>query len=439
MRPKSSNSNSGSHNQAITTNGERPISPSGTSSFVAVNAKSSSSAAESPHNNPSTSSIPELSKVSNGKNYHGPTASPATRAELLNYFSSHRDRANENADYDGARTNSSSRAQISHHKSKARPADNIDYAGILLNSASPVPIPNTPLSLQQYSKPLPADRFDDSGPYKAEMLSRMDSMQRGDRVLPPCDRCRRLHMDCLKNLTACLGCTKKHAKCSWKDVSDQELLDNPHPARVREDAADTANGARDEYSPMVADGPIQGVRDEELLGEDDVSDDGKDDSPEGDVPTPAVIQEVVNDPLVIEQTLGRFEHDDGGAILIRSNGNLGVSDESLLRNGSISHAHNVVSPPSGITPPKVSESVDSSTAHGFEPAAAADLLSVDGEIASEDRGPVIERTYHDTNRDSKNADHLDQLHAPRHDWIDRNGFSGPTTPSLSAIEGDGGR
>lgn len=30
-------------------------------------------------------------------------------------------------------------------------------------------------------------------------------------------------MDCLKNLTACMGCTKKHAKCSWKDVRVDEL------------------------------------------------------------------------------------------------------------------------------------------------------------------------------------------------------------------------
>jgi len=31
-------------------------------------------------------------------------------------------------------------------------------------------------------------------------------------------------MDCLKNLTACVGCTKKHAKCSWRDVREEELL-----------------------------------------------------------------------------------------------------------------------------------------------------------------------------------------------------------------------
>ena len=247
-------------------------------------------------------------------------------------------------------------------------------------------------------------------------------------------------MDCLKNLTACLGCTKKHAKCSWKDVSDQELLDNPHPARLREDAVDTMNGARDEFSPIIADGPIQGVRDEELLGEDDVSDDGKDDSPEGDVPLPAVTQEVVDAPLLVEQTHETFEGSgDGGIVPIRSNGNLGVSDKSLLRNGSIGHAHSVVSPPSGITPPSVLESVDSSIAHGVEPAAAIDLLSTDGEAASEERGPVIDRIYHDTNGDNKNTDHLDQLPAQRHDWGDRNGFSGPTTSSLSAIDGDDGR
>lgn len=31
-------------------------------------------------------------------------------------------------------------------------------------------------------------------------------------------------MDCIKNLTACAGCTKKHAKCSWRDVRVTELF-----------------------------------------------------------------------------------------------------------------------------------------------------------------------------------------------------------------------
>jgi hypothetical protein len=90
---------------------------------------------------------------------------------------------------------------------------------------SPVPIPNTPSNLlpaasQRASQPAEKD---DGGPFKAEMVHRMESLGKGERILPPCDRCRRLHMDCLKNLTACMGCTKKHAKCSWKEVREGEL------------------------------------------------------------------------------------------------------------------------------------------------------------------------------------------------------------------------
>tara|TARA_R110002003_G_scaffold107_6_gene8982 strand:+ start:11790 stop:12539 length:750 start_codon:yes stop_codon:yes gene_type:complete len=97
---------------------------------------------------------------------------------------------------------------------------------------SPVPIPNTPSNLlpaasQRNSQP---QEKDDGGPFKAEMVHRMETLAKGERILPPCDRCRRLHMDCLKNLTACMGCTKKHAKCSWKEVREIELRGNyAHP------------------------------------------------------------------------------------------------------------------------------------------------------------------------------------------------------------------
>ena len=94
-------------------------------------------------------------------------------------------------------------------------------------SSSTVAIPNTPASLMPQGKPPQSDR-DDGGPFKTEMVRRMDNMWKGDRVMPPCDRCRRLHMDCLKNLTACMGCTKKHAKCSWKEVQADEL-EMPEP------------------------------------------------------------------------------------------------------------------------------------------------------------------------------------------------------------------
>ena len=216
--------------------------------------------------------------LTNGKTYTATTASPATRTELLSYFKSQREQANDSAS-DLAPPTTSRNHSSSKSKSKAAPApaaapvnETIDYASILLNSASPVPIPSTPSNLVHYPRPTQAERLDDSGPYKAEMLSRMDSMQRGDRVLPPCDRCRRLHMDCLKNLTACLGCTKKHAKCSWKDVTDQELAENPHPAptTVRAGGAGSGNGnGVDALARAVTpEGPPQPVRDEELLGED---------------------------------------------------------------------------------------------------------------------------------------------------------------------------
>ena len=288
-----------SSDQNVPNNRERRDSNSPTSGFVAVNSRP----ALTSHNSSSafgfdaTKAQPAMSM--NGKSYHGSTASPATRAELMSYFNNLRERSNDGTsanDHDGVRASSSAPRLHSSSKPKTRPGNDIaDYANILLNSASPVAIPNTPSNLQY--KPPAAEKFDDSGPYKAEMLSRMDSMQRGDRVMPPCDRCRRLHMDCLKNLTACQGCTKKHAKCSWKDVTEQELLDNPF-TRARESVADAANGL-DPYSPAAGpatdvEGTPQGVPDEELLGED--SDDGAmldDDPPATDTASaPDVLDDV---------------------------------------------------------------------------------------------------------------------------------------------------
>lgn len=108
------------------------------------------------------------------------------------------------------------------------------------------------------------------------MMARMEQLNRGDRVQPPCDRCRRLHMDCLKNLTACMGCTKKHAKCSWKDVEEQELKDHPFVPRVKtaEEIAAAERGSEGESSVSGGDSmrkerrrEMMEVRDEELLGE----------------------------------------------------------------------------------------------------------------------------------------------------------------------------
>jgi hypothetical protein len=61
------------------------------------------------------------------------------------------------------------------------------------------------------------------GQYKVLMASKIEKLARGDRINPPCDRCRRLKFECTKHLTACQACTKKHAKCSWKDIREGEL------------------------------------------------------------------------------------------------------------------------------------------------------------------------------------------------------------------------
>ncbi|KAF3006944.1 hypothetical protein G7054_g6903 [Neopestalotiopsis clavispora] len=59
--------------------------------------------------------------------------------------------------------------------------------------------------------------------HRALVTSRVDKLARGDEILPPCDRCRRLKTPCIKHLTACQGCTKKHARCSWKALTDEEV------------------------------------------------------------------------------------------------------------------------------------------------------------------------------------------------------------------------
>ncbi len=163
--------------------------------------------------------------IINGTSIKG--ASPTLRAELMKKFFSSADRdarSEEESRRSSAGITRSTPVQIPSTRTKPR-SESLDTAGLYaLNTPAAVAIPNTPASLLPHSKPSQIER-DDGGPYKAEMVNRMESLHRGERILPPCDRCRRLHMDCLKNLTACMGCTKKHAKCSWKDVREEELRD----------------------------------------------------------------------------------------------------------------------------------------------------------------------------------------------------------------------
>ncbi|KAI8627040.1 hypothetical protein F5Y19DRAFT_186381 [Xylariaceae sp. FL1651] len=70
--------------------------------------------------------------------------------------------------------------------------------------------------------PEPATR-DTEEENRVLVTSRIEKMARGDVIRPPCDRCRRLKTQCIKHLTACQGCTKKHTKCTWKKLAEEEV------------------------------------------------------------------------------------------------------------------------------------------------------------------------------------------------------------------------
>ncbi|QKX62025.1 uncharacterized protein TRUGW13939_09181 [Talaromyces rugulosus] len=193
-----------------------PQSPPG--GFTAVN---SGRAPEEPHDETHhNSSHPNTDNITiiNGTNIKG--ASPTTRAELMKKFFT---TADQNGRGGGA-AESEPPASSTSTNQRPRDSDASDFgAPSAYSNNNTVAIPNTPSSLLPQPKPNSHHERDDGGPFKTEMVTRMDELQRGERIMPPCDRCRRLHMDCLKNLTACAGCTKKHAKCSWKDVKEEEL------------------------------------------------------------------------------------------------------------------------------------------------------------------------------------------------------------------------
>ncbi|KAF9890370.1 hypothetical protein FE257_006038 [Aspergillus nanangensis] len=214
-------------------NGNGHTSAHSPSGFVAVNASRSAggeiAAEESSLSSQFLFSHPNTENVTiiNGTSIKG--ASPTTRAELMKKFFTTQDRqAQSHEETSGSQNRQSSRP-------RPRASDATDYS-IFTPAPTTVAIPSTPSSLLPPPKSQQHEK-DDGGPFKLEMVTRMEELQRGERIIPPCDRCRRLHMDCLKNLTACMGCTKKHAKCSWKDVKEDELqeLRSDHSSRERVD------------------------------------------------------------------------------------------------------------------------------------------------------------------------------------------------------------
>lgn len=76
---------------------------------------------------------------------------------------------------------------------------------------------------RRMSHPITSSEDGMEGQLRVLMATKIEKLGRGDIINPPCDRCRRLKFECTKHLTACSACTKKHAKCSWRDVKDAEL------------------------------------------------------------------------------------------------------------------------------------------------------------------------------------------------------------------------
>ncbi|KAJ5613986.1 hypothetical protein N7528_007640 [Penicillium herquei] len=198
--------------------------------------------------------------IINGTSIKG--ASPTTRAELMKKFFTTADR--QARGYEDPTPATTTNPPLPHPRPQPLEVPEYTPTTSSYNTAStPVAIPNTPSSLLPPPKSTTQEK-DDGGPFKLEMVARMDELQRGERVVPPCDRCRRLHMDCVKNLTACMGCTKKHAKCSWRDVKEDELravwasssahtrerLENEHPASFQQRTSPAARTSAERHEPF---------------------------------------------------------------------------------------------------------------------------------------------------------------------------------------------
>ncbi|KAE8448742.1 hypothetical protein EG329_008957 [Mollisiaceae sp. DMI_Dod_QoI] len=87
--------------------------------------------------------------------------------------------------------------------------------------------------------------------YRVIMATKIEKLHRGDPIDPPCDRCRRLKFECTKHLTACQACTKKHAKCSWKDIKEGELDGVPQASVASPQRQPTAGNGH-----LLADSPL---------------------------------------------------------------------------------------------------------------------------------------------------------------------------------------
>ncbi|KAI9759694.1 MAG: hypothetical protein M4579_002171 [Chaenotheca gracillima] len=187
------------------------------SGFVAVNSRQPNGDEQGP----------EVGDNGTSKPLNGVSAE--THADLLRRFTTTKQR-NSLSRAATERANDSPRpASTTNNNNTPRGGSKGRKEGSDANEIVRVGPPSTPSGGggANHSKPSPAAVADDGGPFKARMVARMERLSRGDQIDPPCDRCRRLRIECEKNLTACKGCTRKHAKCSWKDVREDEIVSSP--------------------------------------------------------------------------------------------------------------------------------------------------------------------------------------------------------------------
>ncbi|KAG9778533.1 hypothetical protein KCU88_g4224, partial [Aureobasidium melanogenum] len=115
--------------------------------------------------------------IINGKSVKD--ASPSVRAEMMKKFLTPDEREAGMTDDTGRRSSMGMGRTNATQASSAENARSGSMDEILGGSSgsknlSSVAIPNTPASLMPHLKPASADRYDDGGPYKAEMVKRMD-------------------------------------------------------------------------------------------------------------------------------------------------------------------------------------------------------------------------------------------------------------------------
>lgn len=70
---------------------------------------------------------------------------------------------------------------------------------------------------------LPEPEVQDPEPFRNAIQDRLKLYEKYEKITPSCDRCRRTSKTCTRLLAACGPCTKKHSKCEWKKVTQEEL------------------------------------------------------------------------------------------------------------------------------------------------------------------------------------------------------------------------